>query len=149
MPIDAQRAAAEIASDCMASRVRRLERRLTRIYDDAIREHGLSGSQLELLVAVQLFGHATATAVGARLGLEKSTVSRNVARLAAAGLIDASDGLRITPRGAAAIVACHAGWRRAQAETRKALHPEEGRLIARLAPAAPRAPRQNEKGRTP
>jgi hypothetical protein len=149
MPTDAHHAAAEIAGDCMASRVRRLERLMTRIYDDAIREQGLTGSQLELLVAIQLFGHATAAAVGARLGLEKSTVSRNVARLVAAGLIDASDGLRISPRGAAAIVGCYPGWRRAQAEARKALHPTEGRLIARLAPASTRAPRDNEKGRIP
>lgn len=153
MAATAQDAAAEIARDCMASRVRRLQRLLTRIYDDAIREHGLTGSQLELLVAIQLFGrHATATAVGGRLGLEKSTVSRNLARLAAAGLIDTSDGLRITPGGAAAIVACHPGWRRAQAEARSALHPDEGRLIARLTPVSTRAPRQNEtvpKGRTP
>jgi DNA-binding MarR family transcriptional regulator len=157
MPITAPHAAAEIARDCLASRVRRLERRLTRIYDDAIRAHGLTGSQLELLVAIQLFGRANATAVGSRLGLEKSTVSRNLARLAAAGLIDASDGLRVTPRGAAAIVACHAGWRRAQAEARRALHPTEGRLIARLAPASPGAPAKHEtkrdtkheKGRTP
>jgi DNA-binding MarR family transcriptional regulator len=136
MPIDAHHAAAEIARDCMASRIRRLERQLTRLYDDAIRKHGLTGSQLELLVAIQLFGHATAAVVGRRLGLEKSTVSRNVGRLAAAGLVDASDGLRITPRGAAAIVACHPAWRRAQAEARKALHPTEGSLIARLAPAS-------------
>ena len=152
MPPLARHAAAEIARDCMASRVRHLERQLTRIYDDAIREHGLTGSQLELLVAIQLFGQPTAKAVGSRLGLEKSTVSRNVARLAAAGLVDASDGLRITTRGAAAIVACHPAWRKAQAQARKALHPAEGRLIGRLAPASARPPEANEtarKGRTP
>ena len=56
---DAARQAAEIARDCMASRVRRLERRLTRIYDDALRALGLTGSQLALLVATQLSGKTT------------------------------------------------------------------------------------------
>jgi DNA-binding MarR family transcriptional regulator len=148
MPTDAHRHAAEIARDCMASRVRRLERLLTRIYDDALREHGLTGSQLAMLVAIQLSGKTTAAVVGRRLELEKSTVSRNLARLAAAGFVDASDGLRITADGAAAIAACHPAWRQAQRKARRALHPTETRLIGRL--AAPSAkPVQRAKGRAP
>jgi DNA-binding MarR family transcriptional regulator len=124
--------AAEIARECMASRVRRLERQLTRIYDDALRAHGLTGSQLEILVAAQLSGNTTAAAVGRILDLEKSTVSRNLARLAAAGLVDVSDGLRITARGTAAIAACHPAWREAQRKARQTLHPTEERLIGKL-----------------
>ena len=132
----------------MASRVRRLERQLTRIYDDALRGHGLTGSQLGMLVAIQLSGKTTAAVVGRILELEKSTISRNLARLAAAGLVDPSDGLRITARGAAAIAACHPAWRQAQRKARRALHPAEGRLIARLAPPSAK-PLHNEKGRAP
>ena len=132
----------------MASRIRRLERLLTRIYDDALRDHGLTGSQLGMLVAIQLGGKTTAVAVGRRIELEKSTVSRNLARLAAAGLVDPSDGLRITVRGAAAIAACHPAWRQAQRKARSTLHPTEGRLIARLSPPTHRLP-LHEKGRTP
>ena len=135
---DPHHLAAEIARDCMATRVRGLERKLTRIYDEALRDHGLTGSQLGMLVAVQLCGTTTAATVGRILDLEKSTVSRNLARLAAAGLVDVSDGLRITARGAAAIAACHPAWRAAQRKARAALHPAEGRLIARLAPRDPR-----------
>ena len=93
--------ALEIARDCLASRARRLERLLTRIYDDALRPHGLTGSQLGMLVAIQLSGATSAAAIGRRLNLEKSTVSRNLARLAAANLVDTAKGLRITPRGTA------------------------------------------------
>ena len=132
--------AAEIARDCMASRVRRLERQLTRLYDDALRPHGLTGSQLALLVATQLSGQTTSSEVGRRLDLEKSTVSRNLVRLAAAGLVDVSDGLRITARGSAAIVACHPAWRQAQRKATKALHPTAGRLIKGL-PGHVAAPR--------
>ena len=132
MPADATQHAREIASDCLASRARGLERRLTRIYDDALRGHGLTGAQLGMLVAIQLSGRTNATAVGRRLDLEKSTVSRNIARLAAAGLVDGSDGLRITARGAAAITACHPAWRAAQRLARKALHPKQSRLLANL-----------------
>jgi DNA-binding MarR family transcriptional regulator len=144
VPIESHRHAAEIAKDCMASRVRRLERQLTRIYDAALRGHGLTGSQLGMLVAVQLSGKTTAAVVGRILELEKSTVSRNLARLAAAGLVDASDGLRITARGSAAIAACHPAWRQAQRKARQALHPAEGRLIARLAGPAAKSLRNQE-----
>jgi len=148
MTADPHRQAAEIARDCMASRVRRLERLLTRIYDEAIREQGLTGSQLELLVAIELSGPTTAAAVGRLLELEKSTVSRNLARLVAAGLVDASGGLRITPAGAAAIAACHPAWQAAQRKARLALHPAEGRLIARLARRSPDRS-GSKKGRRP
>jgi DNA-binding MarR family transcriptional regulator len=131
-PPAATRHALEIASDCLASRARRLERQLTRIYDDALRGHGVTGSQLGMLVAIQLAGRTNATAVARRLDLEKSTVSRNVSRLAAGGLVDASDGLRVTARGAAAITACHPAWRAAQRLARKTLHPTQGRLLANL-----------------
>src|SRR3954463_14191338 len=119
-PPEGSRHAAEIGRDCMASRVRHLERRLTRIYDDALRAHGLTGSQLALLVATQLSGETTAAEVGRRLDLEKSTVSRNLARLAGAAPGDVPHGLRVTPRGAAAIVACHPAWRDAQRRAREA-----------------------------
>ena len=124
----------------MASRVRRLERSLTRIYDDALRGQDLTGSQLGMLVAVQLSGKTTAALVGRRLDLEKSTVSRNLTRLAATGLVDLSDGLRITARGSATIAACHPAWRQAQRKARRVLHPAEGRLIARLAPLSAKPP---------
>jgi len=148
MSTEAHHCAAEMARHCMASRVRRLERLLTRIYDDAIRDQGLTGSQVELLAAVQLSGPTTSAAVGRLLELEKSTVSRNLARLAAAGLIDAVDGLRITPRGGAAIAACHRGWQAAQREAQKMLDPAEARLIARLGRRSTE-PHRSEKGRRP
>jgi len=133
----------------MASRVRRLERRLTRIYDEALRGHGLTGSQLGMLVAIQLSGQTNAAAIGRRLDLERSTVSRNLARLAAAGLVDPSDGLRITARGSAAIAACHPAWRAAQRKARQALRPGEGRLIARLASVSAGPPDHDKRGHAP
>ena len=46
--------AQEIARDCLASRARRLERMLTRIYDGALRGQGVTGAQLGMLVAIEL-----------------------------------------------------------------------------------------------
>ncbi|HXU63142.1 MAG TPA: MarR family winged helix-turn-helix transcriptional regulator [Polyangia bacterium] len=124
--------AAEIATQCLASRVRRLERTVSRIYDGALRGTGITGPQLAMLVAVELAGPTTAAFVGARLNLEKSTVSRNLARLATAGLIETDGGLRITARGSATIRACHPLWRRAQQQLRDALGPRELLLVDTL-----------------
>jgi DNA-binding MarR family transcriptional regulator len=126
--------AAEIASDCLASRVRRLERTVSRIYDGALRGTGVTAPQLALLVAVELAGPTTAAFVAKRLDLEKSTVSRNLARLAAAGLIETDGSLRVTPRGSATIRECHPLWRHAQQQLRAALDPRELQLVGALEP---------------
>jgi len=80
--------------------------------------------------------------------MKQPAVSHHVARLAAAGLVDPSDGLRITARGSAAIAACHPAWRQAQRKARRALHPAETRLIGRLAAPSTKSHRHRE-GRAP
>ena len=133
-PSSSHREALEIARDCLASRARQLERVLTRIYDGALRGQGVTGAQLSMLVAIQLGGPTTAAWVGRRLDLDKSTVSRNLARLAAAGLV-ATDGggLRVTDAGAAVIRACHPLWRQAQRQARSALGVDRRNLLAAVA----------------
>ena len=131
--------AAEIARDCLASRTRRLDRLMARIYDGALRGQGITGPQLEMLVAIELGGPTNAAWVGRRLGLEKSTVSRNLARLLAAELVESGDddhSLRVTARGAALIRTCHPLWRRAQKQAEAALGARVTRLLAAI-PAIP------------
>jgi DNA-binding MarR family transcriptional regulator len=126
--------AREIARDCLAQRARTLERALSRIYDRALRDVGVTGSQLSMLVAIALLPQPSAAAVGRRLDLEKSTVSRNLARLVAGGLVDDRDGLRLTPRGAAAVRAGHAAWRTAQRQARARLGARTLSLLDSLSP---------------
>jgi DNA-binding MarR family transcriptional regulator len=116
VPGPSKSAAAEIARDCFASKARRLDRVLTRIYDGALRSEGVTGAQLEMLVAIALAGPTSAAWAGRRLELEKSSVSRTLARLEEAGWITSEGGLRVTPRGTALIERCHPLWRRAQEE---------------------------------
>lgn len=125
-----RREAAEIAESCLGARARRLERALSRLYDGELRSQGVTSAQLGLLVAIELAGPTTATWVGRRLELEKSTVSRNLARLQTAGLVEVTDGLRTTPRGSAVIRACHPLWRRAQERAEALLGATGARLFA-------------------
>jgi DNA-binding MarR family transcriptional regulator len=138
----AHQEALEIADACLASRARHLDRLLTRIYDQALRGQGITGAQLGMLVAIQLAGPTTATWVGRRLYLEKSTVSRTLARLVEAGLVEADGGLRVTARGAAVVRACHPLWKKAQREAARALGAHELRLLAAV-PGPGRRPDRN------
>jgi len=138
--------ALEIAEGCLASRARHLDRLLTRIYDQALRGQGITGAQLGMLVAIQLAGPTTAAWVGRRLELEKSTVSRSLARLVAAGLVETDGGLRVTARGAAMVRACHPLWKKAQREAARALGAPELRLLAAVPGPGPRSDRNPQRG---
>lgn len=116
-----EKAALVMARDCLAMRARRLDRLITRLYDDALRPYGLRSTQLTLLVGIRLAGPVRASDLGSRLGVEKSTMSRNVSRLAERGWIvidDAGEGrgqlLSLSATGEALIESAYVGWRAAQ-----------------------------------
>jgi DNA-binding MarR family transcriptional regulator len=132
MAMNSKGAAAEIARDCIGSRARRLDRVLARIYDGALRGEGVTGAQLGMLVAISLAGPTSAAWVSRRLELEKSTVSRTVARLEEAGWITTDGGLRVTARGTALIERCHPLWRQAQKEAAAVLGGPATRLLSAI-----------------
>ena len=123
-------AAREIAGLCLASRARHLERVLTRIYDGVVRDQGVTAAQVSMLVAIELGGPTNAAWVGRRLEIEKSTVSRNLARLLGAGLVEDTDGLRVTARGAAMIRTCYPLWKQAQKQAQALLGPEAAKFLS-------------------
>ena len=77
-----------IAKECIAMRVRRLNRVVTKIYDDSLRSLGLRTAQQTILVAISLMKNPTPTEIERRLSLEKSTVSRNVDRMHRRGWVE-------------------------------------------------------------
>jgi len=107
-------AVAEIADTtagaCLATRVRQLSRIITRVYDDAMRPHGITGSQFTLLTQLASRDGITAVEIGQDLDIEKSTLSRNLKRLLGLGHIIMDPpagrrgrGLHLTPKGEAVI----------------------------------------------
>jgi DNA-binding MarR family transcriptional regulator len=132
----AQELAADSASRCIAMRVRRLSRRVTRLYDDAMRPHGLTVAQFSLLSALILAGRMAPAELGRRLDLEKSTVSRNLARLGERGWIRAvaKDGgveISVASAGRALFTRAHPAWAAAQEHAEKMMTRE----MSDLAPA--------------
>jgi DNA-binding MarR family transcriptional regulator len=124
---EAVRAAAE-ATRCIALRARRLSRLVTRLFEDALRGGGITVAQFTLLAATVLEGPLQPARLGRRLDLEKSTLSRNLELLEAAGLVriaSSEDGagqrLTATERGRRTLIAALPAWRKAQARALAAL----------------------------
>jgi DNA-binding MarR family transcriptional regulator len=120
-PDDVQQIARAMRTECLAMRVRQLNRRVTRIYDAALRPHGVSTAQLNVLVALALMSAARPTDVAHALGLEKSTLSRNLERMTARGWVAVGAGergteqqLRLLPAGRRVLEDALPAWRAAQ-----------------------------------
>jgi len=125
-PID--QAADLIAGECLAVRTRLLNRTITGIYDDALRPHGLTVGQLNVLVLVAKRGPLTAGDIAKRLNMEKSTVSRNVRLMRKNGWLDVeAEGpgrgrqLALTARGEALVEESVPAWKEAQTRAKAML----------------------------
>ena len=98
----------KVASECVAVRLRMLNRVITNIYDDALRSLDLKVSQMNILVAAAKMGTARPSDVCDHLHLDVSTLSRNIERMKARGWLEVvpdEDGraqpFRLTPQGGA------------------------------------------------
>ena len=115
------RVAELIAGECLAVRMRTLNRALTALYDEALRPLGLRVGQLNLLVAVARVGTAKPGDLCRVLRMDKSTLSRDVEVMRRNGWIevdDSGDGrarpLRLSDPGHALLEAVVPAWRQAQ-----------------------------------
>lgn len=108
---------AEIADGCYALRSRSLARAITRIYDDHLRPHGLTASQLTLLTVVGL-GVDRPVEIGRRLDMEKSTVTRSLQLMTERGWITSEPNrtrkrITLTAAGQDLVAASADAWRTA------------------------------------
>jgi DNA-binding MarR family transcriptional regulator len=106
---------------CTAHNLRKATRAITILFDEALRPVGLRISQLSVLVAVSLAGEGTVSKLARMLGLDRTSLTRNLAPLERRGLIEtvgSSDarrrGLRLTGEGAALLARALPVWRRTQ-----------------------------------
>ena len=87
----AQKIARQMSQECVARRLRQVNRTITRLYDEALRPHGLTVNQLNILAVVISEKKIRPGQLGQALGMEKSTVSRTVDRMVR------KDWLKVTP----------------------------------------------------
>ena len=128
-----------IAAECLAVRLRTLNRALTALYDDALRPHGLRVGQLNLLVAVARLGTARPGDLCRLLRMDKSTLSRDVEVMRRNGWLAVEDGsgrsrpLRITPAGEALLAQVVPAWQRAQERARTLIGDEGAEAVLAMA----------------
>jgi DNA-binding MarR family transcriptional regulator len=129
-----------LAAECIAVRVRLINRVVTAIYDEAFRPLGLRVSQGNILVAVGRLGEARPVEVCRLLRLEKSTLSRDVEVMKARGWLESEPPaggrnqlLRLTPAGRDLLARSLPAWEAAQAEAARLLGDEGAEAIRRIA----------------
>lgn len=121
----------KIASECVAVRLRMLNRVITNIYDNALRSLDLKVSQMNILVAAAKMGTARHVEVCEHLHLDVSTLSRNVERMKARGWLEVvpdedgrSQPFRLTPPGRKLLEKAIPAWSEAQQQG-EAVSPQE------------------------
>lgn len=118
----------KMAGECVAVRLRMLNRVVTNIYDDALRSLDLKVSQMNILVAAAKMGVARPVDVCEHLQLDVSTLSRNVERMKARGWLEVvpqddgrSQPFRLTPQGRKLLEKAIPAWSAAQQQVKKVL----------------------------
>lgn len=117
-----------IARECLATRMRRLNRVISGIYDRSFGAVGVTASQMGILVVLAQADGSKPAEVCQALQMDKSTLCRNVQRMQRQGWVatvatdDArSHRLEVTDLGRGLIERALPLWRRAQAQARDVL----------------------------
>lgn len=129
-----------IAQECVAVRLRLLTRAVTKLYNKALRPHGVTISQMNILVAVSCLGEAKQQEVCHALHLDKSTLSRDGGRMRAQGWLDTLPGedgrtslLRLTTDGRQLLQKAIPAWQQAQQQATALLGERDIAALSRAA----------------
>lgn len=121
-----------IGKSCFALHARMTARLLSRTYEAALRPSGLKLPQFGILGAIGHGKTASETVLAERLGLERTTLVRNLKLLNQNGWIEPIPGEgrglrhRLTPAGQAILEAAIPLWQQAQAQVEARLQDVEG-----------------------
>jgi DNA-binding MarR family transcriptional regulator len=126
----------EILSSCVCHKTRMAMRCVTRAYDEALRPLGLRATQLLLLVAIAAKGAMSISALAEALGMDRTTLTRNLGPLEKEGLIRRGDegwrrsrALVVTPAGHALMTEAIPLWKGAQRALRTKLGQKDWPIV--------------------
>ncbi len=108
-------------SECACFNVRKAARAITRFYDAVLEPSGIQGTQFSLLTVAHLAGALPIAETADRLGLDRTTLTRNLKVLEARGLIAVGPGkdgrtksIKVTVAGRDALMKALPYWKTAQ-----------------------------------
>jgi DNA-binding MarR family transcriptional regulator len=129
-----------IVEECIAVKLRMLTRAVTKIYNRALRPYGLTVSQMNILVAASYIGQAKQQDICQALHLEKSTLSRDLARMRERGWVTEAPGddgrsslLRVTTHGEKLLQRAFPAWQQAQQQAAELLGERDTAALGRAA----------------
>jgi DNA-binding MarR family transcriptional regulator len=117
---------------CTCLRLRKLTRRVTQHYDAHLAQAGLRITQFSVLSMLEYTDSLSVSELAERLEMDRTTLSRSLGPLEAAGWVEMGPGrdarsraLRITAAGRETWARAKPHWRRAQDELNQALGLEQ------------------------
>ena len=129
-----------IVRDCVAVRLRLLNRVVTNLNDDALRPLGVKVGQMHILVVTAKLGLAEPAKVCELFRLDASTLSRNVERMRARGWLEIVPGedartqpFRLTAQGRLMLERAMPAWEKAQKQAKELLGEAGVALLAKTA----------------
>lgn len=139
---DVSKTAQAMIDRCLFQRTRTAARAVTRFYDDQLRTTGLRATQANVLATIAARGELTISALSDELGMDRTTLTRNLRPLEQRKLVAISpEGrhrarlVRLSSTGVAALGAIAAQWEKAQSSLERSLG-EAGVASVRDATAA-------------
>jgi DNA-binding MarR family transcriptional regulator len=106
---------------CACSQVRRLARKVSSLYDTLLSPEGLTITQYSLLANIELFGQLSHTVLADKVGMERTTLTRNLRPLTRAKWVAAATGkdrrqhmLQLTAAGRRKLLRSLPLWEEAQ-----------------------------------
>ncbi|SRR5579883_1099324 len=107
--------------DCTCDRLRRLTRRVTQMYDHHLQPSGLRITQFVLLATLEAAESVSVTELAEALGMDRTTLTRNLQPLALSGYLTVDEGsdrrsrsVRITDVGSTVVKNATLYWEKAQ-----------------------------------
>ena len=128
-----------LPTSCLCTQLRRASRGVTRRYDDALAAVGLGVAQFSLLRHVQRLGQPSISLLADAMGLDRSTLGRNLRVLEEQGLVQLGEGrdlrareVRLTEAGLQRIEQALPLWEQVQRELNARLGADRRAELMRL-----------------
>jgi DNA-binding MarR family transcriptional regulator len=114
---------ASLLGPCACSQVRRLARKLSAHYDAILSPEGLTITQYSLIVNIERAGQLSHTLLAEKVGMERTTLTRNLRPLIRAGWVAVAAGkdrrqhlLQLTETGKRKLIQSLPLWEQAQSQ---------------------------------
>jgi DNA-binding MarR family transcriptional regulator len=112
----------QVRSMCACNQLRRASRGMTQVYDSVVAQSGLTVTQLPVLVGLGSAGPLPVTTLAGALGLDRTTLTRNLKVLEQRGLVQGVEHegdarvrmMALTDAGSSVLSEALARWERVQ-----------------------------------